>query len=89
MLKVWNKQIARAKKKLSPRSLLQMYPPLDPSMAKFKDTMNEKNRQINWTIIVRELKKFGIDVNAKMKELLIKGNCQLISILVSMIVDFD
>ena len=58
-------------------------------MAKFKDSVNEKTKQINWTIIVRELKKFGIEVNAKMKELLIQGNCQLIQTLVTMIVHFD
>ena len=38
---------------------------------------------------MRELKKFGIEVNAKMKEMLIQGNCELIRILTMMIADYD
>jgi len=41
ILKVWNKSVARAKKKHSPRTILSLFPPLDPSMANFRDSMTE------------------------------------------------
>lgn len=87
MLMIWNKVYARAKKKLSPRSVVARYPPLDPKLANMKDS--ERMKQVNWTIIVRELRKFEIELNSIVREMLIAGDHDLISKLVHMLVNYD
>ena len=79
----------KAKQKLSPRSLVSRYPPLDPGIANMKDRKGEKVRHKNWTLIVRELKKFEFEVNSQVRDVLMTGDKDLISKLVHMLVNFD
>lgn len=86
----WAKVISRGKKKMSPRTMLSRLPPLNPHMKHMKDINNEKTRQMNWALVARELKKFEIEISSVVRELLIEGgHNELISTLVSMLVDFD
>ena len=47
------------------------------------------NRQTNWTIIARELKKFGIIADPVAKEKLVRGNQELINEILPLMVKYD
>jgi hypothetical protein len=52
----------------------QRFQVLDPNLGNLKEVDTPINRQTNWTIIARELKKFGIIADPPTKEKLVKGN---------------
>lgn len=47
---------------------------LDPIMNNMSDSLSQNVRQVNWTILVREMKKLGITVGVREKEKLIEGD---------------
>ncbi|TNV79021.1 hypothetical protein FGO68_gene14865 [Halteria grandinella] len=89
MLNIWGKMTSRAKAKYSPRSIVARYPPLDPGIANLRDQNGDKTKQKNWTLVVRELKKFEIEINAVIRDMLIGGDHILLSKLVHMLINYD
>jgi len=78
-----------AAEKLSPGEMQERFQPLDPILGNLKTVDTESNRQKNWTVIARELKKFGILVDPPTKEKLIQGNQELINSLLPMLVNYE
>ena len=54
-----------------------------------KEADTPTNRQTNWTIIARELKKFGIIADPVAKEKLVRGNQELINEILPLMVKYD
>lgn len=61
-------------KNLTPNEMQERFLPLDPILGNLKEADTNQNRQANWTIITRELRKFGIIADSVTKEKLIRGN---------------
>lgn len=47
------------------------------------------NRHHNWTMICRELRKFGIVVEPKIKDKLVIGNQTLLKVLLPMLIKYE
>jgi hypothetical protein len=89
MVLIWQKLQGRFKGKLSPRSMVARFPPLDPGIPQIKDINSDKGKQKNWMLVARELKKFDIEINAIVRDMLIAGDRELIAKLVHMLVNYD
>jgi exopolysaccharide biosynthesis predicted pyruvyltransferase EpsI len=81
--------LSAQEKMLSPAEMQERFVPLDPNLGNLKEADTNLNRQTNWTLIARELKKFGIIVDIITKEKLIKGNQELINNLLPLIVKYE
>ena len=76
-------------KNLTPTEMQERFLPLDPILGNLKEADTNQNRQANWTIITRELRKFGIIADAVTKEKLIKGNQELINDILPLMVKYE
>jgi hypothetical protein len=81
--------LSAQEKMLSPTEMQERFVPLDPNLGNLKEADTNLNRQTNWTLIARELKKFGIIVDIITKEKLIKGNQEIINNLLPLIVKYE
>jgi len=63
--------------------------PLDPNLGNLKETDTPVNRHYNWTLICRELRKFGIIVDPKNKDKLVIGDQSLLKVLLPMLIKYE
>eukprot|EP00347_Sterkiella_histriomuscorum_P016192 403354133 len=62
---------------------------LDPGISNMKDQITSTVKQTNWSVVCKELKKFGIRVDGDKKAKIIEGRTQLINEILSKLFDFD
>lgn len=84
-----NAILGAQEKMLSSTEMQERFLPLDPILGNLKESDTNQNRQANWTIITRELKKFGIIADSTTKEKLIRGNQELINDILPLMVKYE
>ncbi len=63
-----------ASEKLTTEEMKERFIPLDPNLGNLKEIDTPISRHNNWTLISRELRKFGIIVESKIKDKLVIGD---------------
>ncbi len=74
MVLVRKSAVMGASEKLTPEEMKERFIPLDPNLGNMKELDTVMNRHQNWTMICRELRKFGIIAEPKIKDKLVIGN---------------
>ncbi|CDW79816.1 UNKNOWN [Stylonychia lemnae] len=62
---------------------------LDPGISNLKDNITSSTKQMNWNVVAKELKKFGIRVDADKKAKIIEGRWQSINEILGKLFDID
>ena len=75
--------------KLTPDEMKERFQPLDPNLGNLKETDTPINRHQNWTLVCRELRKFGIIVEPKIKDKLVIGDQSLLKNLIPMLMKYE
>ncbi len=68
MVLVRKTAVMAAAEKLTTEEMKERFLPLDPNLGNLKEIDTAINRHYNWTLIARELRKFGIIVEPKVKD---------------------
>lgn len=74
MVLVRKAAVAASADKLTLQEMKDRFLPLDPILGNLKEIDQAQNRHTNWTLIARELRKFGIIVEPKVKDRLVVGD---------------
>ncbi len=74
MVLVRKTAVMAAAEKLTTEEMKERFIPLDPNLGNLKEIDTPINRHYNWTLIARELRKFGIIVEPKVKDKLVIGD---------------
>lgn len=62
---------------------------LDPQIITMADSNQQAIKKLNWTLLARELKKFGIDIESEVREIIQSGNIRKIEDIFAFIVSFE
>ena len=81
--------VISASEKLTPDEMKERFLPLDPNLGNLKEIDTPINRHQNWTLICRELRKFGIVVEPKNKDKLVIGDQSLLKVLLPMLIKYE
>ena len=89
MVLVRKSAVMAASEKLTPEEMKDRFFPLDPNLGNLKEIDTATNRHYNWTLICRELRKFGIVVDPHTKDKLVVGNQSLLTVLLPMLIKYE
>ena len=89
MVLVRKSAVIAAAEKLTADEMKDRFYPLDPNLGNLKEIDTATNRHYNWTVICRELRKFGIIVEPHTKDKLVVGNQSLLKVLLPMLIKYE